>query len=264
MRFSILVLYLATASTAMSEDLFALANRGDADALAFAIHSGNVNMPDKWGWTPLIHAANAGHYDACALLLDKGADASLRDKKGFTALDYVAARLQSASSQAGWEFWKKQGINLFDSVAPDRVCVDTNELIRVRELLEKTVPSESETNAVSMDKTFPVETNAVVQWDDDKKVMARLIASGFDVNSSRGDGVTPLMHAAADGDIDLCIFLIEHGANVVAVDNMGRRVKDYVCTRNGDLATKHRINELLSPSSTEEGLIFRISGVRGA
>lgn len=76
MRFSILVLYLATASTAMSEDLFALANRGDADALAFAIHSGNVNMPDKWGWTPLIHAANAGHYDACALLLDKGADAS--------------------------------------------------------------------------------------------------------------------------------------------------------------------------------------------
>lgn len=246
MRFAIIVLYLVTASMAMSEDLFTLANRGDTNALASAIHPGNVNTPDKWGWTPLIHAASAGHYNACVLLLDKGADASLRDKKGFTALDYVGTRLQSASSQDGkLEFLKKQGINLPNAAATNRVSVDTNALIRIRELLEKVMPLERGTNAVPMDKTISVDTNAVVRWDDDKKVMARLIASGFDVNSSKGDGVTPLMHAAADGNFELCKFLVEHGANVDAADNMGRRVRDYVCIKKGDLETKTRINGLL-------------------
>lgn len=246
MRFGIVILYLVTASMAMSEDLFSLANRGDTNVLAAATHTGNVNTPDKWGWTPLIHAASAGHYDACVLLLDKGADASLRDKKGFTALDYVGMRLHSASSQDGkLDFLKKQGVNLPDAVATNRVSVDTNALIRIRELLEKVTPLERGTNAVPMDKTMAVDTNAVARWDEDKKLMARLIASGFDVNSSKGDGVTPLMHAAADGNLDLCKFLIEHGANVDAVDNMGRQVSDYVCTKNGDLGTKNRINELL-------------------
>merc|ERR1712087_60294 len=48
----------------------------------------DVNMYDELGWTPLHYAAHRGYSDIVKVLLDGGADPSLRDKVcGMTAMD---------------------------------------------------------------------------------------------------------------------------------------------------------------------------------
>jgi ankyrin repeat protein len=48
--------------------------------------------------------------------------------------------------------------------------------------------------------------------DGDLDAMARLVASGTDINASDGHSQTALMNAARDGRIDVVAFLVENGA----------------------------------------------------
>jgi len=50
-------------------------------------HKANVNKQDKEGYTPLMRAAFNSHDEIVKLLLAKGADPKLKEKKGKTALD---------------------------------------------------------------------------------------------------------------------------------------------------------------------------------
>ena len=80
---------ILTQRMSAESELFSLADRGDAQALKAAVTSGNVNAVDRWGSTALIRAAILGHDEACRVLLAAGADARRKDRKGFSALDYV-------------------------------------------------------------------------------------------------------------------------------------------------------------------------------
>jgi ankyrin repeat protein len=57
-----------------------------------------------------------------------------------------------------------------------------------------------------------VEAAATARWD----ALPLLIELGFPVNGSTGRSA--LHHAAADGNLELVRLLIEHGADVEAVD----------------------------------------------
>lgn len=48
---------------------------------------GNINARDLQGWTPLMHAASKGHLEICLLLLQHGADPSVQNRLGYSALD---------------------------------------------------------------------------------------------------------------------------------------------------------------------------------
>ncbi len=228
------------ANLASAGDLIQAIKAKDIQSIKKEVSKDNVNRSDKHGITPLILAASDGQYEICQVLLDAGADAAQKDREGFTALDHVDVLLRVASDdhQRGLAMLQRAGITNVSTMPAERIkSIDTNALVLVRALLI-THGGQPSTDSISK----PVGTN---QWSDDQETIARLIASGFDVNSSKGDGVTPLMHAAAEGNFELCKFLVEHGANIEAVDNMGRRVRDYVCIKKGDLATKNRIDEFL-------------------
>ena len=49
----------------------------------------DVNAKEKWGETPLHHAAYKGHPKALKVLMDAKADASVRNNDGKTPLDWA-------------------------------------------------------------------------------------------------------------------------------------------------------------------------------
>jgi ankyrin repeat protein len=52
-------------------------------------HGANPNIQDyKYGWTPLHFAVKNCHVDVARVLLDYGADPTIRDNEGRTPLDY--------------------------------------------------------------------------------------------------------------------------------------------------------------------------------
>ena len=73
------------------DTLHRLVVAGDIDGLHTAIRTGaDVNARDQRGWTPLMHAANAGHALLVSALLDAGATFDTRAADGATAL-FIAA-----------------------------------------------------------------------------------------------------------------------------------------------------------------------------
>jgi|SRR5208283_4418387 len=52
-------------------------------------HGADVNAVDSTGWTALMTAVESQHFDIARLLLRRGADATLRDRDGYRALDHL-------------------------------------------------------------------------------------------------------------------------------------------------------------------------------
>lgn len=79
-----------------SQDLFALAKAGDAEAVAAKLAEGvQVDARDQYGQTPLMYAASAGSSTAVlGELLGAGADINAQTDAGWTALMYAARDAQ--------------------------------------------------------------------------------------------------------------------------------------------------------------------------
>ncbi len=74
------------------KDLFEACEANDANTVRQCLRNGDVNVRDDYSWTPLMCAACAGSTEIVALLLDAGADASSRDRAGYTAYSLAAKK----------------------------------------------------------------------------------------------------------------------------------------------------------------------------
>jgi hypothetical protein len=73
--------------------LLEAASDGDAARTAELLNLGaNVNVTDRWGWTPMSMAAYGGHPAVAQVLLDHGARLDLKDVDGDTPLTLATNR----------------------------------------------------------------------------------------------------------------------------------------------------------------------------
>lgn len=151
------------------------AESGDVVELARQLDNGtavNTRAPD--GRTALHVALGEGHEDAANMLLARGADPSLVDHTGFTALHWAVYSNRAALL----ELASRGGTGTVDR--PD-VKGRTPFSLSARE-------------------------NAIV-------AMRWLLDHGADPNRTDADGWAPLHFAAADGQLEAVVFLLAAGAD---------------------------------------------------
>jgi ankyrin repeat protein len=79
----------------IDSDLIAATKRGDARSVHTLLDKGaNANVRDIYGKTPLMWAAEKGELSIVRVLMNKGANINLKDKNGLTALAYAKAKGQ--------------------------------------------------------------------------------------------------------------------------------------------------------------------------
>ena len=162
----------------------------------------DVNIQNEYGDTSLIWAAAKGYEDIVALLLDKGADVSLRSNKELTALDYAQSNENPGVAALLEDF------NLHGEKALDEYFKKEKSELKI-ERCEGDRPEE-EWNKPSFD--------AIKQ--NDSEILNEFAKKGID-NCQDSFGGTILMYAAYIGNKNFLDYLIKNGARLDVKDTDG-------------------------------------------
>src|SRR5262245_22137895 len=151
------------------------AREGAAGAARVLADGGaELNATDPDGTTPLVLAIINGHYDTAGVLVDKGADPNIADSAGMAAL-YAAVDMNTLAEVFG---------------RPRRKSSDQLSAV---ELMRKLIDHGANPNA--------------------QLKAATLYRAHTPGERILGEGATPLMRAARNGDVAAMHLLLERGAN---------------------------------------------------
>ncbi len=192
-----------------SERFYRAVRDNDLKTLRALVKTGDTNVRDKRGSTPLMYAAAAGSLDTMRILLAAGADVNARNAFDATAL-----------------MW---GIGDADKV---RVLIEKGADVNARSrsgrtplLLAASQAGASATvqlliskgaDPAARDNFQRTALHAATQAND-LEMVTLLVRKGADVNARSATGNTPLMNAAEEGNYEMVTLLLERGADVNAV-----------------------------------------------
>jgi len=199
---------------------------------------GDVNVTDHFqSRTPLVFAASRNATHAMAALLEAGADPSIvTDLKDYTARseldsDERARRSRIRAAQSGEEpvlndnqDRLRQLLTPEDSIAADSTATEGEEEAEV----EEEEPAEPPIKALSSTEQIGVQGGLsalhYAARQGNIEAAELLVKGGADIDQpSGGDLSTPLLVATINGNYDLALMLLEHGAdpNLVSDDGAG-------------------------------------------
>jgi uncharacterized protein len=149
-----------------------------AAAQALTAAGASLNLTDPDGTTALVLAIINGHYDTAALLTEKGADPNLADTAGMAAL-YAAVDMNTLGEVYG------------------RPARQSTSKVSALDLMQVLLAHGANPNARLKSAALP-----------------RAHTPG---EGTLGEGTTPLMRAARNGDAPAMRLLLEHGADPALV-----------------------------------------------
>jgi ankyrin repeat protein len=169
---------------------------------------GVVTVLPHGSWTPLMYAARQGSLAAARVLADNGAGLNLTDPDGTTAL--IVAIINNHYDTAALLLLKGADPNLADStgMAALYAAVDMNTLGEVYGRPARQ-PVSGDTSALDLIKLL-LNHNANPNAQLKTPTLYRAHTPG---EPTLGDGATPLMRAAKNGDAAAMRLLLENGAD---------------------------------------------------
>jgi ankyrin repeat protein len=217
---------LAETDSADRTPLYVATVSGRAEVIKVLLSAGaNPNAGRERGRSPLRAAAYHGHDGCVSLLIEAGADIDTRSEREVTALHLatlmrrvkviplllhaganVNARDAEGRTPLMWALRTKAGPG-----KPGRRTAETVGLLLAAGADPFAVDDRGQTALFDAARSNqPLE-------------IRRLLGLGLDVNAAAHDGLTPLMAAAGEKDIDLSSAeaLLAEGADVNAVDRRG-------------------------------------------
>lgn len=190
---------------------------------------GLVNIPLSDGELPLQAAVRLQRNSVVRSLMSQGADSSLPDYKGMTALDYAALNqdpemlrlLLPAGLAENLDALKKQ-INFFYFAEPNAV-----QAIRSRALSMKLKSSSLDVNSIV--KATPKQVIDAIFGAGDALAKS-VIAKASNFNECDIHGLSPMHFAAATGRAVLLQEMAARGGDLFAKNNMGVAPADLLFT----------------------------------
>jgi len=227
-----------------SEEFYQVVRANDLNGLKRMAASGDVNIKDRHGATPLMYAAAVGSTEAVRILLTAGADAKIKNAFDATPLIWSATNLEkvrllvNAGSEVNTR--SKQGATALLVAASTAGSIDiVNFLLahgaRWNDAPQIAAQSETQTGlppskVASAGNYTPLLAAAVA---NDLEMVRLFIEKGVDVNAATGRGDTPLQYAAGAGNLAMVKLLLAKGADVNAATSAASQV------RKGPIALNH-------------------------
>jgi ankyrin repeat protein len=243
------------------------ANAGSSATIAALLDAGaEVNRALAHGETPLMFASRNGAPDAVELLLKRGAKLDAAENlRGTTALMWAAAnsnaaavrvllqhganyRLRSATAARGRGPYlappARERIQEFIDGTGLRGAVVDADTPEAKRLFEERVAA-AKREVARFDKPAPYAERGKDRWggltalifaarEGDLESARALVAAGADVNQTSEYGWTPLLTATQDRNYQLGVWLLEHGANP-NIANKGGWNPLYIATDNRNI-----------------------------
>jgi ankyrin repeat protein len=192
--------------------MLAASQGNEAIVRLFLEQGADVNYRSENGHMPLMVGARSGNEAVVRVLVESGADVTAKSEGGSTALLFAAEKgyeavvrlLVERGADVNAQTWDYE-----DGSAPLLEAAKGGYWEIVKFLVEK-----------GADVKFCDRRGLTALWfADDQEMTNFLIEHGADVNKRGKHGHTPLMLAAAEGNIGLAKLLLENGADVNLMSN---------------------------------------------
>ena len=188
--------------------LIMASKNGDAALIAALLKSGaDSNTATTDGMTPLMAAAASGHVDAAALLLDQGANVNAKE-----ASHGQTALMFAAAENRG------AMISLLAARGADPKVATSVVKLEAAKLDDNgnPIPVKKGDETITGGNSFMGGMTALLfaARDGNLDAVHALLQAGADINqASAGEHSTPLVIAIANGHYEVGKFLLDHGAN---------------------------------------------------
>ena len=223
--------YLSVSLKICCTPLLVAAVNGHVKILSSLLETGaDINAVSEGLYTPLMMAVRCKHIDAVKFLMNQGADANLQDKKGYTALHYVAVycRLFDAIHLRCFNNRSDFNIRDADNYTPLMRAVKCLNLDVVNYLLQNGAYLDLEDRCGQRCLEFLVDDGLKTSCE----ILSSLIRNGADIDARINKmNQTLLMRASFQGGGDIRSekfrLLIENDANLDLQDKSGNTALHY-------------------------------------
>ncbi len=225
---------------------------------------GDLNLPSKDGYTPLMTAVTVGNLDLVTYLLKNNVDLQAITKQGHSALDLAKINnapdkiIKLLADAQEKDFLKDKDVfslvYTFRDATPDQVKkwisngIDKNAIvdeddntsllmhyikqgnIPVAEIL---INAGAKLTAVDSNGNTPLLLASQIHDKDiSNKLVNLMLKKNPDLDAQNKLGYSALMHAAEAQNSDLVKLLVDHKASVSLVSGSKRTAKDFATTAN--------------------------------
>ena len=201
-----------------SYDLTALhcaAIRGHVATLRLLLDRGaSIDMPNKWGDTPLMMATQEEHKDSVQFLLEKGADVDRQNRYRWTALCLAA----SSGHQSIMELLLKKGVDINERTYGGGTALIAAAESGHEDSVQFLLKNGADVNGQGYSGQTALFSAA---QRGHQRIVELLLEKSADVNGQDFDGGTALFLAAERGHQRIVELLLEKGADVNGQDYNG-------------------------------------------
>ncbi|KAG5323469.1 ANR17 protein, partial [Acromyrmex heyeri] len=225
---------------------------GHEEVVRVLLDSGaDVEDHNKYGFTPLMEAASAGHIHVAKVLLEHKNDINTRSNKFQKTPLTLACFIEPAEMlRLLLETDTNQEYKSYEMHAA-LIAASINGHMEVARLLLDSGAQVTMTNSSETPLTFAASRNLV-------NLAQLLIERGANIEEVNGDGYTPLMQAALQNNEEMIVLLLSEGADVNAFRNRETKETALVMAENScleiaDLLIKAEADNEFFISLMEEG-----------